>query len=33
MQHLLNRASWDTDGVRDELRGYVTAHLSDADAV
>ena len=24
MQHLLARASWDTDGVRDDLRDYVT---------
>ncbi len=28
MQHLLNRAVWDTDGVRDDLCYYVTAHLS-----
>ena len=33
MQHLLARASWDTDGVRDDLRDYVAAHLGDADAV
>src|SRR3546814_4867476 len=33
MQHLLARASWDTDGVRDDLRDYVTEHLGDADAV
>ncbi|MBA3279935.1 MAG: IS701 family transposase [Geodermatophilaceae bacterium] len=33
MQHLLNRASWDTDGVRDDLRGYVIEHLGDPDAV
>jgi SRSO17 transposase len=33
MQHLLNRASWDTDGVRDDLRDYVTEHLGDPDAV
>ena len=33
MQHLLNRAVWDTDGVRDDLRDYVTAHLDDSDAV
>jgi SRSO17 transposase len=33
MQHLLNRASWDTDGVRDDLRDYVTSHLGDTDAV
>jgi SRSO17 transposase len=33
MQHLLNRAVWDTDGVRDDLRDYVTSHLGDTDAV
>jgi SRSO17 transposase len=33
MQHLLNRASWDTDGVRDDLRDYVTTGLGDTDAV
>lgn len=33
MQHLLNRAVWDTDGVRDDLRDYVTSQLGDADAV
>jgi len=33
MQHLLARASWDTDGVRDDLRAYVTTHLGDSDAV
>jgi SRSO17 transposase len=33
MQHLLGRAAWDTDGVRDDLRDYVTAHLGDEDAV
>jgi len=33
MQHLLNRASWDTYGVRDDLRDYVTTHLGDSDAV
>lgn len=33
MQHLLNRAVWDTDGVRDDLRDYVTAGLGDGDAV
>ncbi len=25
MQHLLRRARWDTDGVRDDLRDYVSA--------
>jgi SRSO17 transposase len=33
MQHLLNRAVVDTDGMRDDLRDYVTAGLGDADAV
>lgn len=33
MQHLLNRAEWDTDGVRDDLRDYVITHLGDTDAV
>jgi len=27
MQHLLSRAVWDHDGVRDDLRGYVVDHL------
>jgi len=33
MQHLLSRASWDADGVRDDVRGYVVEHLGDAGAV
>jgi SRSO17 transposase len=33
MQHLLARASWDTDGVRDDLRDYVIGALGDADGV
>jgi SRSO17 transposase len=33
MQHLLGRASWDTDGVRDDLRDYVSTGLGDRDAV
>jgi SRSO17 transposase len=33
MQHLLNRAVWDTDGARDDLRGYVVDHLGEPDAV
>jgi SRSO17 transposase len=33
MQHLLARASWDTDGVRDDLRDYVITHFGDTDAV
>ena len=32
MQHFLARASWDTDGVRDDLRDYVTTHLDDGDS-
>jgi SRSO17 transposase len=33
MQHLLARAVWDADAVRDDLRGYVTDHLGDPGAV
>jgi SRSO17 transposase len=33
MQHLLGRAVWDTDGVRDDLREYVVEHLGDPSAV
>jgi SRSO17 transposase len=33
MQHLLGRAVWDTDGVRDDLRDYVMEHLGDPGAV
>jgi SRSO17 transposase len=29
MQHLLSRACWDADGVRDDVRGYVAEHLGD----
>jgi SRSO17 transposase len=29
MQHLLSRACWDADGVRDDVRGYVSEHLGD----
>jgi len=32
MQHLLNRASIDTDGLREDLRDYVVEHLGDVDA-
>jgi SRSO17 transposase len=32
MQHLLSRASWDADGVRDDLRVYVIEHLGDPQA-
>lgn len=30
VQRLLSAATWDTDGVRDDLRDYVIAHLGDA---
>jgi SRSO17 transposase len=33
LQHLLSRAVWDADTVRDDLRGYVVEHLGDQDAV
>ncbi|MBV9208011.1 MAG: IS701 family transposase [Actinobacteria bacterium] len=33
MQRLLNRAAWDADGVRDEVRAYVARHLGSADGV
>jgi SRSO17 transposase len=33
MQHLLGRACWDADGVRDDLRDYLTGHLGDENAV
>ncbi|MEF9907373.1 IS701 family transposase [Streptomyces sp. P9-A2] len=33
MQHLLGRARWDADAVRDDVREYVTEHLRDEDAV
>lgn len=29
MQRLLSAAVWDEDGVREDLRGYVTEHLSE----
>jgi SRSO17 transposase len=29
IQHLLGRANWDADEVRDDLRGYVLEHLGD----
>jgi DDE superfamily endonuclease len=32
-QHLLRRALWDPDAVRDELRRYVLQHLGDSEAV
>jgi SRSO17 transposase len=33
MQHLLGRAVWDEDAVRDDLRAYVVEHLGDPEAV
>lgn len=33
MQHLLGRAKWDADAVRDDVRGYVVEHLHDDQAV
>ncbi|MFJ5638455.1 IS701 family transposase [Streptomyces sp. NPDC093223] len=33
MQHLLSRASWDADRVRDDIRGFVVEHLHHQDAV
>ncbi len=33
MQHLLARADWDADQVRDDLRAYVVEHLGDEGAV
>ena len=33
MQHLLARACWDADGVRDEVRSFVIEHLGDPGAV
>src|SRR4051812_39149855 len=29
VQRLLNTAAWDADGMRDDLRAYVIAHLGD----
>ncbi|WP_369141931.1 IS701 family transposase [Streptomyces sp. R44] len=33
MQHLLSRARWDADRVRDDVRDFVVEHLGDEDAV
>src|SRR5689334_13248604 len=33
VQHLLDRAVWDTDAVRDALRAYVVSHLGDPDGI
>lgn len=33
LQHLLGRAKWDADGVRDDLRNYDVDHFGDAAAL
>ncbi|MEU2340167.1 IS701 family transposase [Streptomyces sp. NPDC013172] len=33
MQHLLHRAKWDADAIRDDIRAYVIEHLADDEAV
>ncbi|MBD0736455.1 hypothetical protein BGM09_25420 [Streptomyces sp. CBMA29] len=33
MQHLLRRAKWDADAIRDDLRAYVVEDLHDTEAV
>ena len=33
VQHLLGRADWDADEVRDDLRDYVLEHLSDEEVI
>jgi SRSO17 transposase len=33
LQHLLSRAKWDADAVRDDLRGYVVDHFADPHAI
>ena len=33
VQHLLGRAQWDADAVRNDLRAYVVEHLGDKQAV
>jgi SRSO17 transposase len=33
MQHLLSRACWDAEGVRDDVRGYVTERLGEPDGM
>jgi SRSO17 transposase len=33
LQHLLGRARWDAEAVRDDLRGYVVDHFADPDAI
>lgn len=33
MRHLLHRAKWDADAIRDDIRAYVVDHLHDTEAV
>src|SRR4029077_4494143 len=33
VQHVLDRAKWDCDGVRDELRAYISEPLASSSAV
>lgn len=33
LQHLMSGAKWDADAVRDDIRGFVVAHLRHEDAV
>ena len=33
MQHLLHRAKWDADAIRDDIGAYVVEHLRDTEAV
>jgi hypothetical protein len=33
LQHLLSRAKWDADAVRDDLRSFAIEQLHDRDAV
>jgi SRSO17 transposase len=33
MQHLLGRAAWDEDALRDDVRAYLVEHLGDPEAV
>src|ERR1051325_2491023 len=33
VQHLLGRAQWSADAIRDDLQAYVIEHLADSDAV
>ena len=33
LQHLLSRAKWDQDAVRDDLRGYVLEAFNDPDGI